>query len=86
MPLKWGKAEGMTKAGSALIVEERGILPGMGAAQQEENNVQDAEGMVILLCVVEGRVRMQQRVLVGIHRVLILWGGGGGGLEVSVEY
>ena len=50
------KEKRMREAESATIVEERGIFQGIGIAQQKERNEENAEGMVILLCVVRERV------------------------------
>ena len=50
------KEKTMREPVSATIAKERDIWQGIGIAQQKERNVQNVEGMVILLCVVRERV------------------------------
>ncbi|KAL9962466.1 hypothetical protein ACROYT_G031571 [Oculina patagonica] len=65
------KEKGMRKTKSAIIVEERVIWQGTGTAQRRERNVQNVEGMVILLCVVRERVIVMEAKVKQISDVRI---------------
>ena len=62
---------GVRKGESVTIVEERGIWPWIGIAQQRERCAQSLRGMVILLCVVEERVIVIQPEITWVNNVHI---------------